>query len=83
MVPEIDLKVGYQFTPHTRLVVGYDCLYWSKVARAGEQIDRTVNSTLLPNSGVTPIGDTTRPAFSFQETGFWAQGINVGVDCRW
>ena len=52
-------------------------------ARAGEQIDRAVNSTLLPNSGVTPVGDVTRPQFSFQETGFWAQGVNVGIDCRW
>jgi hypothetical protein len=83
VVPELDLKLGFQFTTHTRVVFGYDFLYWSKVARAGEQIDRAVNSTLLPNSGVTPAGDLTRPQFTFQETGFWAQGFNVGIDCRW
>jgi len=82
VVPELDLKFGFQFTSHTRLVVGYDILYWSSVARAGEQIDRTVNSSYLPNAPVTPTG-TASPQFSFQQTGFWAQGINVGVDCRW
>jgi len=82
VVPELDLKLGFQFTTHTRLVVGYDALYWNRVARAGEQIDTSVNSTYLPNSGVAQSGPA-RPAFSFQETGFWAQGINVGVDCRW
>ena len=82
VVPELDLKVGFQFTAHTRLVVGYDALYWSSVARAGEQIDRTVNPTYLPGSPVAPTGDP-RPLFTFQQTGFWAQGVNVGVDCRW
>ena len=81
-MPELDLKFGYQFTRHTRLFVGYDFIYWSKVARAGEQIDTTINSTLVPNSGVAPAGPA-RPEFAFQETGFWAQGINIGVDCRW
>ncbi len=84
-MPELDLNLGFQFTRHTRVVVGYDFLYWSKVARAGEQIDTTVNSSRLPSPphGVTPAGDLTRPQFTFQETGFWAQGINVGLDCRW
>jgi hypothetical protein len=82
VVPELDLKLGYQVTPHTRVVVGYDCIYWSSVARAGEQIDRNVNSTLLPNSGVAQTG-ATAPLFSFQQTGYWVQGINVGLDCRW
>jgi hypothetical protein len=82
VVPDLDLKVGFQFTSHTRLVVGYDVLYWSSVARAGEQIDRTVNSSYLPNAPGTPSGEA-RPLFALQQTGFWAQGINVGVDCRW
>jgi hypothetical protein len=82
VVPELDLKVGYQFTTHTRILLGYDCIYWSSVARAGEQIDRSVNGSTLPGSNVAQTG-ATAPLFSFQQTGFWAQGINVGVDCRW
>ena len=82
VVPELDLKVGYQFTTHTRILLGYDCIYWSSVARAGEQIDRSVNGSTLPGSPGPQTG-ATAPLFSFQQTGFWAQGINVGVDCRW
>ncbi len=86
VVPELDVNVGFQFTKHTRVVVGYSGLYWSSVARAGEQIDRSVNSANLPGAaanGVTATGDVTHPQFSFQNTNFWAQGLNVGVDCRW
>ncbi|MGO9113570.1 MAG: BBP7 family outer membrane beta-barrel protein [Thermoguttaceae bacterium] len=85
VVPELDVKIGFQFTTHTRLVVGYDGLYWSKVARAGDQIDTSVNSTLLPQAvanGITQQGPS-RPQFTFQETGFWAQGVTLGIDCRW
>ena len=63
VVPELDLNLGFQFTRHTRVVVGYDCLYWSKVARAGEQIDRHgEREPLLPNSGFTPVGASGPPS---------------------
>jgi hypothetical protein len=81
-VPQLDLNLGFQMTRHTRLILGYSGMYWSKVARAGEQIDRVVNSTLIPPGG-NPVGDVTHPQFNFQYSGFWAQGINAGVDCRW
>jgi hypothetical protein len=82
-VPQFDATIGYQLTRRTRVTLGYSFLYVSQVARAGDQIDREVNSTLLPNSPVPPTGDLTRPRFVLQETGFWAQGVNLGVDFRW
>ncbi len=85
VVPEIDVNLSYQITPHAKLVAGYSFLYWSKVLRAGEQIDRSVNENLIPVAqyfGATPTGES-RPQFSFAETGFWAQGLNIGLDCRW
>jgi hypothetical protein len=83
VVPELDLNLGFQFTNHTRLVVGYTGMYWSSVARAGEQIDTSVNSAGVPAYGGTSAATPARPSFAFQNTGFWAQGVNVGVDCRW
>ena len=83
VIPEIDTNIGYQISPHVRFTFGYTFLYWSQVARAGSQIDRNVNSTLLPGSEEVITGDTTRPRFRFQETGFWAQGLNFGLDFRW
>jgi hypothetical protein len=83
VVPEIDVNMSWQATPHTKLVVGYSFLYWNNVVRVGDQIDTAVNSTTLPNSPIPATGDTTRPRFTFAETGFWAQGLNAGVDIRW
>ncbi len=85
VVPELDLNLSYQLTPHAKFVVGYSFLYWTNVARAGEQINTTVNKSTLPNApaGTMPTGDLTQPTFTFNETGFWAQGLNVGIDCRW
>jgi hypothetical protein len=34
-------------------------------------------------NGATTGGDPTRPRFDFVQTGFWAQGFNLGLDCRW
>jgi hypothetical protein len=80
VVPEVRLQLGYDINACTRIHVGYNFLYWSRVIRAGEQIDLTVNPALLPPPlpGASPL----RPAFSFQGNSFWAQGIDLGVEFR-
>jgi hypothetical protein len=83
MVPELGATLGYQVTPHLRATLGYTFLYWSQVARAGDQIDLDVNSRLLPNDSRPLAGDTQHPQFVFTDTAFWAQGISVGLELRW
>ena len=83
VVPEIGLNLGYQWSPHIRSTFGYSFLYWSNVARAGDQIDTRVNPDLLPGSGATANSSLLFPKFAFQETGFWAQGLNFGLDFSW
>jgi hypothetical protein len=77
VVPEVRVQLAYQVGPHLRIHAGYSFLYWSQVLRAGDQIDLAVNPALLPPAmpGATP----QRPAFSFQGSGFWAQGIDIGL----
>src|SRR5262249_61083084 len=48
VVPELGLNLGYQLTDHIRIFAGYTVLYWTHVARPGQQIDRTINSNQLP-----------------------------------
>jgi hypothetical protein len=82
VVPELGVQLGYYFTEHFRVFVGYSFLYWSNVLRAGDQIDRVIDVTQIPNfnaPGVIPAGQT-RPAVLFRDTGFWAQGLNVGLE---
>jgi hypothetical protein len=83
VMPELGATLGYQLTPRLRATVGYNFIYWSRVARAGDQIDTNVNSRLLPNDSRPLAGDTRHPQFVFQDTDFWAQGISAGLDYRW
>jgi len=79
MVPEFGITVGYDLTPRLRATFGYTFIYWSNVARAGDQIDLDVNESQL--SGGTLDG-APRPEFSWIATDFWAQGLNFGLDYR-
>jgi hypothetical protein len=85
VVPEFGLNLGYQLTPHWRIFVGYDIMYWSHVARPGAAIDTVVNATQVPRFGgsaATLVGPA-RPAFTFNDSGFWAQGANIGIEFRY
>ncbi len=85
-VPEGDLSLGYAFASWGRVMIGYDILYISDVARPGSQIDPGVN---IYRSGVVqaasppiaaPATDPGRPAYSATQSTFWAQGLTLGVE---
>jgi len=84
VVPEAGLTLGYAVRSHIRTTLGYSFLYNSNVLRPGDQIDRTMNLTQIP----PPLGSgnlvgPARPAFNFQGTDYWAQGVNFGVEFRY
>jgi hypothetical protein len=83
VAPEININLSYQLTQHIRIFGGYSILYWSNVARAGNQIDYTVNSTQIATGGSSTLLGPARPAFIMHESGFWANGINIGLEFRW
>jgi hypothetical protein len=74
-VPQLELKLGYYLTQNLRLTVGYDLIYWSRVARPGEQISTSVNTSQA--NGGTLTGPAA-PLFSFHESGLLIQGFSVG-----
>jgi hypothetical protein len=82
-VPDLEVNAGYEIFPNAVIRVGYNLTYWSNVVRAGEQIDRTVNPGIVPSDTTfgTP-GGPARPAFTFNGTDYWAQGLNLGFDFR-
>jgi hypothetical protein len=84
VVPEVGLTVGCQLTDQLRVTVGYNLLYWSNVIRPGEQIDRVIDETLIPNFGARhPPAGQNRPMVLFKETDYWAQGLTFGVEYRY
>ncbi len=84
VVPEVGVNLGWQVTDWCRLTVGYNFMYWSSVARPGDQIDRGLDVTQIPNfqPGATPA-NLGRPAAVVRGTDFWAQGVNFGVEFRY
>lgn len=80
VVPEASLAVGYQLSDMLRAYVGYTFLYMSNVARAGDQLDLTVNGSQF--NGGQLVGQP-RPIFARNDTDFWAQGITFGAEIRY
>jgi hypothetical protein len=79
MIPQFTINAGFNVTDYLKLTAGYDIMYWSHVARAGDQI--AVNGgTGLPYGSL--IG-TPLPAFAFQDNYFWAQGFRIGAELRY
>jgi hypothetical protein len=79
IVPEVGLDVGYRLTDRLRVFAGYTIVYWSQVARVGDQIDLMINPSLFPPAH--PAG-LPRPALIPHDTDFWAQGVKFGVELR-
>lgn len=85
VVPEVSLNVGYRITPSASLFVGYSLLYASNVVRPGNQVNRTINTTQSTSYTEDPaprLVGPAQPAFAFNDSAFWAQGVNVGVAIR-
>ncbi len=74
--PEANLKMSCAVTKQLSVSVGYTFLYFTRVAFAGDQIDRNVNATQL--SGGAVVGPA-QPAFNFRDTDFWIQTIDLGL----
>jgi hypothetical protein len=82
VVPEVTLNAGYNLTPNLAVHLGYNFIYWSNVIRPGDQIDRVVDLSFVPNAPPVPT-ITPRPQPTFTQSGFWTQGLQFGVDYRW
>jgi len=79
MIPELGVTLGRDLTCRLRATVGYSLIYWSKVVRAGEQVDLNLNPTQFPPG---TLAGAPEPQFRAVTTDFWAQGLNFGLDFR-
>ena len=82
-IPEMVMNIGYQPSAWCRFYAGYTFLYVSTVARPGDQ------TVFVPTTANVTIGQTTQtgnilaPTFRVQDTSFWAQGLNLGIEFRY
>ncbi|MCD0461573.1 BBP7 family outer membrane beta-barrel protein [Roseiconus lacunae] len=73
-IPELNLTLGYRFRDHVSFTVGYNFLYFDKVALAGEQINRNVDGTDGPRN-IDPADFD----FDIVDGSLWVQGISLGT----
>jgi len=73
-LPEMKVKMGYSLSDNIQMTVGYSFMYWSSVALAGDQIDRTVDISQALGGAAS-----NRPAFSFDDSGYWMHGVDLGL----
>jgi hypothetical protein len=81
VVPEAQIKVGYEIAPSVTLTVGYDFLYWSNVVRPTDQIDRNlVKGQYFQEDPFST--SLAYPQRLNKTTDFYAQGVSVGLTAR-
>jgi hypothetical protein len=66
-VGEGQLEFGYQLTPHVSAMLGWNLLYWNRVARPGDQLSNVINRT---------------PGQDLVSTSFWSQGLTATLGIR-
>jgi len=77
VVPEVGITMAWEFNEYVRVSLGYNFLYWSNIVRPGDQIDTIVNVGAVGDPG--QFGTSPHPAVPFKTTGFWAEGLNAGI----
>jgi len=82
VAPELGVTLGCDLTCKLRATVGYTFLFWSGVARPGDQIDTVINGDQIPPPNPLRTTPTPQPNFVLHTTDYWAQGLNFGLDYR-
>jgi Putative beta barrel porin-7 (BBP7) len=69
-LPEMGIKLGYNFRKNVQLTVGYSLWIWSDVMMAGDQMDRTIDLS----------GGVARPSTLDRHSSFWMQSVDAGLN---
>lgn len=82
VIPQGQVKVGYDLCRFARATFGYEFLYWSSVVRAGDQIDRRVDVTQAKSFGGSGAA-VAFPEAQINRSGYWAHGVTFGLEFRY
>jgi hypothetical protein len=85
VIPEVQFNIGIDITRGLRVFAGYDAMFLSSVVRPGDQVDRSVNLTQagagapFNSYNAPPVVGQASPAPQFNQSSFWAHGVNFGI----
>jgi hypothetical protein len=86
LVPEAGAKLTFPVNDHLNLGVGFTTMYWSRVARAADQVDRTVDVRQIPSfpgAATAPATPFARPTVPFNQSDLWLMGFMVSAEVKW
>ncbi len=78
VLPEFDFNLRYQWSPLWRVNIGYTFMALTNVLRPGDQISLNVDPAQFP----PPSSTGNFPAFAFNSSDIWLQGLNFGLECN-
>ena len=80
VIPEFNITLTRQLWCGWKAMFGYTFLFWTDVARPGDQIDRELNDSQFPPGDL--VGEP-RPTFQYTSSDMWVQGFNLGFQRLW
>jgi hypothetical protein len=83
VVPQAQLKLGFDVWHNVRFILAYDFLYWSSVVRPGAQVNGVLNLSQNSLLGGGSLVGLAQPAPLFNRSDFFAQGLSLGLELRW
>jgi hypothetical protein len=85
-VPELDFKVSIPLLNSVTLSTSFSALYWSRIVRPTQQIERNIDITQIPNfppaAAAVPTG-LGQPSVPFRQSDLWLLGLHLGLEVRW
>ena len=81
ILPEVGFNLYVNLTSNVRLNMGYSLMMWNHVLRPGDQYDLGLTPGQIPGSPF--YGNTTgpvRPAYRFNDSFFFANTFNIGLE---
>lgn len=85
IVPEMTATMRFRLCDNLFFRVGGTFIFWNRIIRPGDQIDRNVDLTQLPNFGTPGSQQASlgRPGVNFNQSEFAIYGLNLGLEFRW
>src|SRR5262245_4735888 len=82
----LDFKMSAPLADYLTIYTDFSALYWSKLLRPAEQIDRNIDITQIPNFPPGALASPTglnEPAVPFRQSNMWLLGVSIGLELRW
>jgi hypothetical protein len=83
-VPEISTNIAHSVTDYLTLSLGFSALYWSRLAKPADQVDRAIDITQIPNfpgAAAVPTGQQ-RPGVPFSQSNLWLIGTTINAELK-